>query len=933
MLGRSQRRRNSQAKAERLEQKLYLAAIIASVDPFVAQPLQNEQLEFSFYNDLGGDRGEVKSATGGEVFWNPGSIRAEISGDLAFAGIFESVNGVIREGNPLDFNALFPAEILPAFQPQADALLLNFAEGLGPVTVKLESPSGQSLFAETVSLASGSRNVRVQLPNPAPANVQAIVITVDGAAGNFFVLDDIAIEIDTPDMGSLEQSVWSYAALRANYDEFLNILGDRKNFPAADFANVPATGGLALAAVQMESLGVISQQDALAIVTGITNTFLSLPTLNGLLPHFVEDPNPSDGLVDLQIIPGTEFSSVDTTAGLLPLLEARQLLGLSTTMVEQLFIDINWENLILPNGTISHGYTDTGELLPTGWDVWSSESFLVGWAYAAARPNAPLADLVFPTPPTFDGAQFNDELAALFLNMTGIDVWGNDWQAYRTKAANEHVNAGAAMGGLLSPAEVAEPWTVPAADIYQAFGIGGIIGRNDGSALTGQVHGAPHALGLVASHEPAAAQAGWEFLKQQGVLSPINTVESLYVGQTEGVPHAVANPLKSGWNLMLQTLGWSRAATGANNYLAYDAAAQNDFIAAGFQRLMPGNDPYDDLVGRAANGTVAVLESSGTQFANGVVDVVPPSVDWDDFLTGDFNGDGRTDWAGRSPSDGRWRVILSNGGTFGPVADWGAWSTNVTFSDLLVGDFNNDGRDDVAGRASTGTLVVGLSTGSAFATSAFGAWSTNVEWVNILVGDVNADGRDDLIGRASTNTWVVAISDGHSFATSAFGSWSTNVSWLDVLAGDADGDGRTDIIGRASTGTWVVGVSDGSRFTMQSWGAWTSSLVWSDVRIGDFDGDGRADIVGRASNGRVVVAESNGSRFLMEGRTIWSTNVDWLQVVVGDFTGDGLDDLAGRASTGTWIVAVSGGGQFVNQVWGAWTAATTWDNVSSGSFT
>jgi len=407
---------------------------MAVLDRFDAQPLANETQEFSYYNEFGGDRGEVKPLTGGgDVEWWEGSIRAAITSNWAFAGIWESLNGPIRNGEGLNFNSLFAPEIRTDFQPKVNALLFKFDNGQGPITFKLETPSKQAVWLTTQQLTGGPAELLFDLPDPVPDNVQALVVTVDGLAGNFFELDEIAIEVTSPDVGDLEPAVWSAAALLGNYDRDLKISGDRKNFPAADFANVPVTGGTALVAAQLVEIGVISTVDASPIVEDITETFLSLPRHNGLLPHFVHYVGGH-----FEIVPQTEFSSVDTIVGVLSLLEARQILELPTSSVEQLIRGINWEELILPNGTVSHGYTDAGTLLPSGWDVWGSESFLVAWAYAAARPESPLANLVYATPPTWDGAEFNDELAALFFPMNSVDAWGNDWRQYRRGAARQH---------------------------------------------------------------------------------------------------------------------------------------------------------------------------------------------------------------------------------------------------------------------------------------------------------------------------------------------------------------------------------------------------------------------------------------------------------------------------------------------------------------
>src|SRR5205823_3708583 len=60
------------------------------------------------------------------------------------------------------------------------------------------------------------------------------------------------------------------------------------------------------------------------------------------------------------IIPGTEYSTIDTVIGLLPTLLASQALGLPTAALEQAFRNVNWAAVTLPGGVISHGFTDAG---------------------------------------------------------------------------------------------------------------------------------------------------------------------------------------------------------------------------------------------------------------------------------------------------------------------------------------------------------------------------------------------------------------------------------------------------------------------------------------------------------------------------------------------------------------------------------------------
>jgi len=52
-------------------------------------------------------------------------------------------------------------------------------------------------------------------------------------------------------------------------------------------------------------------------------------------------------------------------------------------------------------------------------------------------------------------------------------------------------------------------------------------------------------------------------------------------------------------------------------------------------------------------------------------------------MTGDFNGDGRTDIAGRVPSTGAWRVAQSTGSAF-TIATFATWTTAKTWTSALA---------------------------------------------------------------------------------------------------------------------------------------------------------------------------------------------------------------------------------------------------------
>lgn len=317
-----------------------------------------------------------------------------------------------------------------------------------------------------------------------------------------------------------------------------------------------------------------------------------------------------------------------------------------------------------------------------------------------------------------------------------------------------------------------------------------------------------------------------------------------------------------------------------------------------------------DIVGRQKEtGQWFVASSNGATFTTTQIGAWSnsPQVTWSDVLTGDFNGDGIDDIVGRYNETGQWWVSLSDGTRLTNQL-WSVWSpasANLTWVDVRVGDFNGDGLSDIVGRyLQTGQWWVGLSNGAQFVTSLWSVWSVGagVTWADIRVADFNGDGQDDLAGRWNeAGQWYVGLSNiaATQFNTSFWGVWSPasgTLTWVDVFAGDLNNDGKADIIGRINqNGQWYGGLSNGVQFAMSLFATWSSAVNWVDVASGDFNNDGRMDISGRnAANQQVSVGLSSGAALTTTIWTTWFTGVNWVDIRVGDYDGDGFSDIAAR---------------------------------------
>lgn len=262
-------------------------------------------------------------------------------------------------------------------------------------------------------------------------------------------------------------------------------------------------------------------------------------------------------------------------------------------------------------------------------------------------------------------------------------------------------------------------------------------------------------------------------------------------------------------------------------------------------------------------------------------------------------------------ADGGFTVQTKDDATLTPPEGWSL------FDDVVVGDFDNDGNDDLVFNklesSDENALYVALSDGDGTFTwldrqARSGSWAP----YTVQVADVDNANGDDLIWHAntgSTNRTYVALSngDGTFDMTGAPQNQGGTVSWggTDFAVGDVTGDGFLDLIHSRTNGTdnanWVsIGAGDGTFDTSD--GAFTNygATGWADYQFltGDFTGDQRTDLVWVADARPVIsvhrgVATANGTL----SKQPWQEVPDSAdaagpyQLRMGDVDGDGDDDL------------------------------------------
>jgi len=269
---------------------------------------------------------------------------------------------------------------------------------------------------------------------------------------------------------------------------------------------------------------------------------------------------------------------------------------------------------------------------------------------------------------------------------------------------------------------------------------------------------------------------------------------------------------------------------------------------------------------------------------------------------GDFDGDGRTDLViFREDADKVVRLFLlrSDGNRFSAASEpvWSGSTFRLSHLKAVAGDFDGDGDDDLAAYQGLVDGQVRLwtfrSDRGAFAAPVShwdsGAGGPGVAGANLVAGDFDGDGDDDVadvhdVGGARTRLMV------HTATAGAFGApaqvWDSGAGGLDAarsrfVAANVTGDaaGVAEVVALVDDGAATARLVTIARQD----GTWTAATWWSSgaggfdatratLAAGDFDADGRDDVATLSDigggNRRLVSFPSTGTGFA-SARTGW----------------------------------------------------------------
>lgn len=195
----------------------------------------------------------------------------------------------------------------------------------------------------------------------------------------------------------------------------------------------------------------------------------------------------------------------------------------------------------------------------------------------------------------------------------------------------------------------------------------------------------------------------------------------------------------------------------------------------------------------------------------------------------------------------------------------GSFVANYSPSCIVVGDFNHDGKSDLAvtaGGSNSDTVAILLGKGDGTFEKAL-YYTAGVGAVFLVASDFNHDGNLDLAVASQSNYIAILLGNGDGTFQPATQTPPVQTFETFVGVGDFNHDGHPDLVALSQNGTISVLLGNGDG-TFQNAIVTNPSFSVTAIAAGDFNRDGNLDLATAGSFGsgasvNILLGNGNGT--------------------------------------------------------------------------